>query len=110
MAEEFPKHENLSVEAMLKLMEKMSSEQRVSMEKSITILPEKITHPDPTPKQREHTLKTTADRNKHAAENEAATEYKRKHCMSPANPDIPHRRSGQQWQYWNNPHGIAWMQ
>ena len=109
MAEEFPKHESLSVENMLKLIEKMSASQRETMEKSITILAEKIVHPDPTPKQREHAMKTLADRNKQAAENEAAKEYKRKHCMSPANPDIPHRRSGQQWQNWNNTPVIAWM-
>jgi hypothetical protein len=109
MAEELPKHENLSVENMLKLLEKMSAEQRVSMEKSITILAEKITHPDPSPKQRENALRTIADRNKQAAENEAAKAYKRKHCTSPADPSRPHRRTGQQWQNWNNTSVIAWM-
>ena len=100
---------NFTASDLAKLMQTMSASQKEVMNEFAKTLAANIVHPEPSSKQREHALRTMADRNKQAAENEAAREYKRKHCMAPANPDIPHRRSGQQWQNWNNTPVIAWM-
>jgi hypothetical protein len=76
---------------------------------SNTDLAMKIANPEPTAAQREARLKTLADRTAQAAVNEAAKDFKRKHCMSPADPHHPHMRTGQQWQNWNRTPVIAWM-
>src|SRR5882672_5480728 len=99
---------NFTAADLAKLMQTMSASQKEVMNDFAKTLAANIVHPEPSTQQRERILKTLADRNAQAAENEAAKAYKRAHCMSPADPNKPHRRSGQQWQNWNGTPVIAW--
>ena len=83
---------SLPVEEILKLMNAMSDKQMAQMEKTITIMASKIVHPDPTPEDRERTLKALAQRAEEARANEAMKAHKRKYCTGPATSDLPHRR------------------
>ena len=112
MPKEEPEKQNgssISVEDMNRIMQTMTAAQLDMMKTFAGELAMKMNNPEPTPKERMSMLANLAERNKQAEQNEAMKAHKRAHCMPPAQPMMPHRRSGSQWGMFNGTSTIAWM-
>lgn len=98
-----------TAEDLAKIFQTMNASQLEAMKMFASELATKITHPEPTSKEREQTLQALAQRSEQAQQNEATKAYKRAHCCPPAMPHLPHRRSGQSWGMFSGSSVIAWM-
>lgn len=98
-----------TVEELANLLKTMSESNKDSMKEFAAELASRITHPDPTPdelKQRQDAMKEKIES---ARELEAMKADRRRHCMYPANPHMPHRRSGANWGMFNGSSVVAWQ-
>jgi hypothetical protein len=98
-----------TVEELANLLNTMSNSNRESMKEFAAELASRITHPDPTPDELKKRQEALTERIESAREQEAHKADKRRHCQYPANPHMPHRRSGANWGMFNGSSVVAWQ-
>lgn len=98
-----------TADELMRVITTMAESNRSGLKEFATELAYRIAHPDPTPTQRQTTLAALAERADQARQTEAQKQYKREHCCPPAQPSVPHRRTGQSWGMFSGSSVIAWM-
>jgi hypothetical protein len=93
---------------MLALIKEMSASNQEAFKEFAKDLAQQITHPEPTTEERERLKQQMLENARAAGEAAELKQLKRRHCAFPANPALPHRRSGQGWGMWNGTTTIAW--
>ena len=98
-----------TAEELAKLIEKMAESNTISMKEFAKELASRITHPDPTDQELKSRQEAMQERIDSARENEASKQDRRRHCIHPASPHAPHRRSGANWGMFQGSSVIAWQ-
>lgn len=94
----------ISMDQMLALIKQMAEANK----EFAAELARNIANPPPTEEEQKRRAERVAAWVSQAQIEEESKQERRKHCVPPANPANPHRRTGSQWGSFNNTSVIAW--
>ena len=98
-----------TAEDLAKLIKEMSVSNQESFKEFAKELASRITHPDPTEDELKARQAALQEKIESARELEGMKQERRKHCVYPASPHAPHRRSGANWGMFQGSSVIAWQ-